>query len=99
MQEIDEDATITQLAFAWVNMALGKDKLKDVFYAYQEMIDKYGATPLLLVAQSSSLIQQQKYQEAEKLLLEALQRDANNAEAIINLIVVSQYLGKAPEVS
>lgn len=50
----------------------GKDKLKDVFYAYQEMIDKYGATPLLLVAQSSTLIQQQKYQEAEKLLLVSL---------------------------
>ncbi|VIO88555.1 Coatomer epsilon subunit family protein [Brugia malayi] len=99
MQEIDEDATITQLALAWVNIALGKDKLKDVFYTYQEMIDKYGATPLLLVAQSSSLIQQQKYEEAEKLLLEALQRDANNAEAVINLVVVSQYLGKAPEVT
>ncbi|KAL3989417.1 Coatomer subunit epsilon [Acanthocheilonema viteae] len=99
MQEIDEDATITQLALAWVNIALGKDKLKDVFYAYQEMIDKYGATPLLLVAQSCSLIQQQKYQEAEKLLLEALQRDANNAEAIINLVVVSQYLGKASEMT
>uniref|UniRef100_A0A0R3RUW8 Coatomer subunit epsilon n=1 Tax=Elaeophora elaphi TaxID=1147741 RepID=A0A0R3RUW8_9BILA len=99
MQEADEDATITQLALAWVNIALGKDKLKDVFYAYQEMIDKYGATPLLLVAQSSSLIQQQKYQEAEKLLLEALQRDANNAEAVINLIVVSQHLGKATEVT
>ncbi|KAM3728853.1 Coatomer subunit epsilon [Dirofilaria immitis] len=99
MQEIDEDATITQLALAWVNIAVGKDKLKDVFYAYQEMIDKYGATPLLLVAQSSSLIQQQKYQEAEKLLLEALQRDANNAEIVINLVVVSQYLGKAPEVT
>lgn len=30
---------------------------------------------------------------------EALQRDANNAEAVINLVVVSQYLGKPPEVS
>lgn len=33
------------------------------------MIDKYGATPLLLVAQASCLIQQQKYGEAESLLL------------------------------
>lgn len=33
------------------------------------MIDKYGATPLLLVAQSSCLMQQEKYDEAEKLLL------------------------------
>uniref|UniRef100_A0A9J2P968 Coatomer subunit epsilon n=1 Tax=Ascaris lumbricoides TaxID=6252 RepID=A0A9J2P968_ASCLU len=99
MQEVDEDATITQLALAWVNTALGKDKLKDAFYIYQEMIDKYGASPLLLVAQASCLIQQQKYEDAEKLLLDAQQRDANYAEALINLVVVSQYLGKAPEVT
>ncbi|KHN70950.1 Coatomer subunit epsilon [Toxocara canis] len=99
MQEIDEDSTVTQLALAWLNTALGKDKLKDAFYIYQEMIDKYGASPLLLVAQASCLIQQQKYEEAEKLLLDAQQRDPNYAEALINLVVVSQYLGKAPEVT
>jgi hypothetical protein len=31
-------------------------------------------------------------------LQEALQRDANNAEALINMIVCGQFLGKAPEV-
>ena len=50
----------------------GKDKIKDAFYIYQEMIDKYGATPSLLVSQASCLIQQQKYEEAEKLLLVSL---------------------------
>ncbi|VDN04827.1 unnamed protein product [Thelazia callipaeda] len=99
MQAKDEDATITQLALSWVNMALGKDKLKDVYYTYQEMIDKYGSTPLLLVAQSSCLILQHKFEEAEKLLLGALQRDANYPEAIVNLIVVSQHLGRALEVT
>jgi hypothetical protein len=33
------------------------------------MIDKYGATPTLLISQSSCLIQQQKYEDAEKLLM------------------------------
>ncbi|KAH7728034.1 coatomer protein complex [Aphelenchoides avenae] len=99
MQEIDEDATITQLALAWVNMAIGKDKLKDAFYIYQELIDKYGATPSLLVSQSACLIQQQKYEDAEKVLLEAQQRDANNPEVVVNLILVSQFLGKPFEVT
>lgn len=68
MQEFDEDSTITQLALAWVGMSYGKEKLKDSFYIYQEMIDKYGATPYLLVSQAACQIQQQKYEEAVKLL-------------------------------
>jgi len=99
MQETDEDATVTQLALAWVNMTVGKEKLQDAFYIYQEMIDKYGATPMLLVGQSSCMIQQQKYEDAEKLLQDAIQRDSNNAEALINMAVVSQFLGKATEVT
>uniref|UniRef100_A0A0N5BP11 Coatomer subunit epsilon n=1 Tax=Strongyloides papillosus TaxID=174720 RepID=A0A0N5BP11_STREA len=97
MQEIDEDATITQLASAWVNTALGKEKLKDAFYTYQELIDKYGGTVSLLVSQASCLIQQEKYEEAEKLLIDAQQKDADNAEVCINLYVVNSYLGKSAE--
>lgn len=99
MQELNEDATITQLALAWINLAAGKEKLQEAFYIYQEMMDKYGATPLLQVSQANSLILQAKYAEAEKLLLEAQQRDANDPDILINLWVVSQFLGKAPEVS
>ncbi|KAI1724148.1 coatomer epsilon subunit domain-containing protein [Ditylenchus destructor] len=99
MQEEDEDSTVTQLALAWVNMAAGKDKLKDAFYIYQEMIDKYGATPSLLISQAACLIQQQKYEDAEKLLQDAQQRDTNNPEVLVGLVVVSQFLGKPLEVT
>lgn len=99
MQQLDEDATITQLATAWVDMQMGKEKIKDAFYIYQEIIDKYGATPSLLVSQASCLIQQQKYEDAEKLLLDAQQRDSNNPEALMGLYVVTQFLGKQIEVS
>lgn len=85
MQEIDEDATITQLALAWTNMVVvglvlcgrgvlkhgclqGKEKLQDAFYIYQEMMDKYGQTPMLLAAQAGTLILQHKYEQAEELL-------------------------------
>uniref|UniRef100_A0A914H8K9 Coatomer subunit epsilon n=1 Tax=Globodera rostochiensis TaxID=31243 RepID=A0A914H8K9_GLORO len=99
MQETDEDATITQLAQAWLNMAMGRDKLKDAFYIYQEMLDKYGATPLLLTSQAACLIMQQKYEEAEKLLLSAQERDPNNADVLVALFAVSQFLGKPIEMS
>jgi len=99
MHEIDEDSTISQMTLAWVNMAAGKEKLRDAFYIFEEMIDKHGATPALLVSQASCQIQQHKYEEAEKLLQDAQQRDSNNPEVLIGLIVVGQFLGKTLEVT
>ncbi|XGW06828.1 hypothetical protein V3C99_016837 [Haemonchus contortus] len=98
MNEIDEDATLTQLALAWVNMAVGKDKLKDAYYIYQEMMDKYGQSPRLLVSQSAVLILQGKYKDAEALLHDAQLRDANSCDALVNLVAVNQFLGRDYEV-
>ncbi|GMT32607.1 hypothetical protein PFISCL1PPCAC_23904 [Pristionchus fissidentatus] len=97
LAEIDEDSTQTQLATAWVNLALGREKLKDAYYIFQEQIDRHGATPLLLVGQSTSLILQEKFEEAESLLQDAQARDPNNADAMINMITVTAQLGQPAE--
>ncbi|CAG2101806.1 unnamed protein product [Medioppia subpectinata] len=48
IQETDDDSTLCQLCQASIDLSHGGDKLQDAFYIYQELADKYGASPLLL---------------------------------------------------
>mmetsp|Transcript_16920 Transcript_16920/g.20333 ORF Transcript_16920/g.20333 Transcript_16920/m.20333 type:complete len:208 (+) Transcript_16920:146-769(+) len=48
MQDRDDDSTLTQLATAWVYLALGESKYQEAAYIYKEQIDRSGPSTALL---------------------------------------------------
>lgn len=98
MQEADEDATLTQLAMGWFNLAVGGEKCQDAYYIFQELADKHTSTVMLLNSQAACYLRMGKLEEAESTLKEALEKDANDADTLVNMVVLSQLSGKSTEV-
>lgn len=91
MQEKDDDATLTQLATAWLNIEQGGEKLKDAYFIFQDFCDKFTATSLLLNGQAVCFIGQEDYEEADAALRNSLDKDPNNLDTLINLIVLTEH--------
>ncbi|KAL6567218.1 hypothetical protein OROGR_000886 [Orobanche gracilis] len=94
MQGIDEDHTLTQLANAWLNLAVGGSKIQEAYLIFQDFSEKYPVTSLILNGKAVCCMHKGEFDEAETLLLESLNKDAKDPETLANLVVCSLHLGK-----
>jgi len=97
MQDSDEDATLTQLASAWISLMLGGEKVQDAYYTFQDMADKTKSTSLLLNGMATAYLSQSKQDEADGTISEAQGIDDNCAETLINAIKNRHLAGKGIE--
>ncbi|PPD66245.1 hypothetical protein GOBAR_DD36881 [Gossypium barbadense] len=74
MQQIDEDHTLTQLANAWLNLAVGGSKIQEAYLIFQDFSEKYPMTGLILNGKAVCCMHMGNFDEAETLLLEALNK-------------------------
>ncbi|CAN1828651.1 Coatomer subunit epsilon-1 [Linum perenne] len=74
MQQIDEDHTLTQLANAWLNLAVGGSKIQEALLIFQDFSEKYPMTGLILNGKAVCCMHMGNFEEAEALLLEALNK-------------------------
>ncbi|KAM1765542.1 hypothetical protein ACFX11_004659 [Malus domestica] len=94
MQQVDEDHTLTQLAMAWLSLAVGGSKIQEAYLIYQDLSEKSQVTSLILNGKAVCCMHMGNFDEAETLLLEALQKDAKDPETLANLVVCCLHLGK-----
>jgi hypothetical protein len=74
MQKTNEFAIPTLLATAWVNLALGGDKIQEAVLTYEDIAKKYGQCFTCLHGIGVCKLAQGKYIEAESSLLQALEK-------------------------
>jgi len=97
-KKIDDDATLTQLASAWINLASGGEKLNEALLTYTDLIEKYAPSPLLLNGLAVCNMHLRKYADAEKNLMQALEKDSSNPNTLANLIVCFEQQNKPSEI-
>ncbi|KAG9287391.1 hypothetical protein G9A89_023763 [Geosiphon pyriformis] len=95
-----EDAILAQLMEAWVGLRIGGDKYQEAYYIHEEIAQSPTSnTVKILNGQAVCHIHLGRYPEAEGLLLEALNKNNDDPEILVNLIVVSNLAGKPADVA
>lgn len=93
-----EDHTLTKLATCWVILAdTNKSGYQEAVYKYEEFIDKYTGSALLLNGLAMAEMLQGDFAAAETHINEALTKSPAETESLANLVVVQTHLQRPPE--
>ncbi|KAL4859580.1 Coatomer subunit epsilon-1 [Chlorella vulgaris] len=95
MSAVDDDATLTQLAAAWVGLHQGGAKVQEAFYIFQELGDKFTWTVRLHNGLAACQMRMGRWEDAESELLQAFEKNPKDADTLANLVATSLHLSKS----
>lgn len=98
MKSQDEDSILTMLSTAWINTSSGAEKAQEAQYIFEELIDKYGGSAILLNGLAIAKMQLGFYEDAESNLQEALTKTPSDPDSLANLISVAYHLQRSSDV-
>ncbi|RKF82321.1 Coatomer subunit epsilon [Golovinomyces cichoracearum] len=90
-----QDSLLANLAESWVGLRLGGENYQQAFYVFEELAQAPSTTSSHnLISQAVSEIHLGRLEEAEIALQQVLASDKNNADAIVNSIVLKSIAGQ-----
>ena len=97
MRSADEDAILTQLCSAYVDIANGSSTAADAIHHLNTLQEQYGASLMLLNCAAVAHMAAGNYSEAEMALAEANAEfnGSEDADTLVNTVVCYQHLGKS----
>jgi len=98
MQKIDDDATVTQITQVWVQLAGGGEQVNDALNTLQDLSNKFGTSGYILNLMGACCISLKKFADAEKYLLQGLEKNSSDIDTLVNLITCHQHQGKPADI-
>ncbi|KAM0085202.1 hypothetical protein ACKRZS_002648 [Fusarium odoratissimum] len=89
-----QDSLLVNLAESWVGLRVGGEKYQQAFYVFEELAQAPSTSSIRsLVSQAVCELHLGRTEEAQAALEQALEKDADNADAIANLLVLNVISG------
>lgn len=99
MKAVDDEAALYTLSAAQLCMVQGGPRIREAHALYRELNDRFGGSVAGVNGLAAVYIAQQKYSDAERLLVELLESHPGQPDALINLITVYTHMGRADDVN